>query len=156
MTTTMTIDAPTPAQILARQLGRPLTAVARLVFRQPDGALDESSGDVQLSFGDDVLVLGSAADGEALALSVGPWRDPFAEPLDADNRAFVARHGRWLMVDQRDREPWSALIGQPLRALQGLEGPRGVRVGVRLGFDSGEVDVLVDGDETAVAFRAGD
>jgi hypothetical protein len=76
-----------------------ITRVRRVhyVYR---GVPDTDFGPLELAFGDRVVLLDNAADGEALRVRRQAWEDPFAEPLSGENRAFVEESGKWTAFDR--------------------------------------------------------
>jgi len=89
-----------PAEIVASLCGAALVTRVRRVFYVFDDEVDREFGPVELTFSDGAAVVFDAgADGEALAVRRGAWRDPFAEPLSEANRSFVREHGKWTAFD---------------------------------------------------------
>lgn len=67
-------------------VGREITRVERLRY-ELGGVTDPEpeGGDVQLWFGDAVVRLRVASDGEAVRIVQTPWQDPFSDPLSSEN-----------------------------------------------------------------------
>jgi hypothetical protein len=116
--------------------------------RGPDG------GDVQLWFGDGVVRLGVASEGETLRIGDTPWRDPFAEPLSSENAEYVASHGKWTLVDVSDEEPFRELIGKCVTAVMPLTNRFGRFIGVQLVAGDSSLNVYVHADELHVSWGA--
>ncbi len=133
--------------------GRRVVRVQRLFYVLPDGVVQGDRGDVALTDSDQtVLRLGVGADGEALNVDEGPWRDPFGAPQSAANADFVDRRGKWVAFDLSDVPPYSRLLGLivSVEPVQLAEKVVGVALTTAAGAD---VQVTCNGDETWVRFR---
>jgi hypothetical protein len=117
------------------------------------GETELEGGDVQLWFGEAVVRLGSAGDGEALRIEEEPWEDPFAEPLSAENREYVASHGKWQLVDVSAEPFFADLIGTAVVEIAPLTSSSGKLVGVKLLVGTSEYDIVVEFDEVEVHRR---
>jgi hypothetical protein len=95
--------------------GREIVRVRRVNYVNPDGTRDISRGPIEVTFHDDVVLrLESGSDGASIRLRVGEWRDPFAEPLSADNRDFVQSSGKWDVFDVSSDPDYRTLIGKTI------------------------------------------
>ncbi len=137
---------------LRRALGRRVERCARIVYVVADEE-PANDGPLELGFvGGEVLLLDGASDGESLRISNEPWRDPFTEPLSAENREFVASHGAWRRQDVSSRWPYSSLVGKAVADLVLLQNQFGRVAGVRILFEGGDLWFYVAGDEARVAW----
>ncbi|MEV5817964.1 hypothetical protein ABUL04_01730 [Micromonospora harpali] len=141
---------------LAALLSSAIARVRRINYVQPGGLREGDEGPIELKLENGaVFRLESGSDGESLRLCVGEWRDPFAEPLSAENRVFVARSGKWVAFDVSRESGYQRLIGQQLRDLSLLvEG--GKIVGAELLFGAMALRVAVRADELLVELRDDD
>ena len=71
------------------------------------------------------MLMDVGADGEVMRVSDSSWRDPFAEPLSADNCSYVKRVGRWEAFDVTSEPPYKVLRGHPILAVESEPLPSG-------------------------------
>ncbi|WP_433687286.1 hypothetical protein ACQP0I_28680 [Micromonospora carbonacea] len=141
---------------LAALLTSPIARVRRINYVQPGGVREGSDGPIELKLENgSVFRLESGADGESLRLGVGEWCDPFAEPMSAENRDFVARSGKWVAFDVSRESGYRELVGQRVGDL-GLLVEFGKIVGAEFLFGSTTLRVSVHADELLVELRGGD
>jgi hypothetical protein len=83
---------------LSSHVGQPITKIERLRY-EFQGQTEVEGGDLQLWFGDAVVLLGVSGDGETIRVTEVSWQDPFEGPLAPENEEYVASHGKWRLVD---------------------------------------------------------
>jgi hypothetical protein len=103
----------TPLAALPVLERRMIARIRRLGFAAGDAvALDD--GPIELSFADGSVVLADAADDWTLRFYGSAWADPLAGVADGEERARLARRGRWFAVDVTAEDPWRALLNAPI------------------------------------------
>lgn len=128
-------------------VGQRITRVRRVhyVYR---GVPDTDFGPLELTFGGRVRLLENGADGEALRVREEAWEDPFAGPLNDENRAFVSKAGKWTAFDVSATGAYSTLIGGVLVRVEPVLADYGKVTGMILRTDRGGiVRVDVEADE---------
>lgn len=136
-----------PEAILARMIGRRVVAIeqAFYVFR---GAIDQAHCLLQMRLDNGVTVhFWTRADGETVRIVATPWDDPFAEPLSAENRAFVEQSGKWTLFDTSTTPEMAPLRGQRIRQVFLVYDQRGAKRGVQVETGAAVLTYLVSGDE---------
>jgi hypothetical protein len=83
---------------LADLVGSRITRVRRVhyVYR---GVPDTDFGPLELTFWQPVRPVRQRWRWRTLRVRATAWEDPFAEPLSAENRAFVEKSGKWAAFD---------------------------------------------------------
>lgn len=139
--------------LLATWSGRRLIGARRIRYVHPDGALS-ADGPLELSFdGSHTYLLDAGSDGETLRVLDGPWQDPFAPPLSAENIEFLEISGRWAAFDLTRQAPWEALLKSTIGAQSLKSGPESKLIGATLWAGPVVVDIQVDCDELVITLR---
>lgn len=118
------------------------------------GRQEHEGGDVQLWFDDGVLHMTVAADGETVRVEDGPWVDPFSGPRSLDNEAYVAKHGKWNLVNVSDEVPFSGLVGKTIEQVAPLTNRFGRIIGAQIVAGEVVFNVYVYADELIVTWGA--
>lgn len=100
-----------------------------------------------------VVLFDAGADGEALAVSRGAWRDPFAEPLSEVNRLFVREHGKWTAFDISAEPSPALIIGEPITGYEEIRAEDGKFTGVTLYSTRVGLSIETHADELKVMFE---
>lgn len=116
---------------LRKVTGLPLAQVRRIHYTV-NGTPDTDFGPMELTIGDRVFLIDNASDGEALRILTEAWHDPFAEPLSAVNREFVARSGKWCAYDVSGECEFSSLMGELLESVDPIFNSAGKITGLVL------------------------
>lgn len=92
-------------------VGREIARIRRLhyVFRDEVNTRD---GAIELTVSDGSVVMCDAAADWRLEFYGAAWVDPFREPLNESDRAYLELFGRWSAFDVTDQMPYSWLAGQ--------------------------------------------
>ena len=95
-------------------VGRAISRVRRLhyVFQ---GEVNASDGAIELTFSDGSVVLCDADTDWTLKFFGAAWVDPYHEPLNDSDRAYVERYGKWSAYDVTEQAPYSWLAGEIVR-----------------------------------------
>lgn len=131
---------------LQSAVGQPIRRVRRIHYTF-DGVADTEFGPVELTIGDQVFLIDNASDGETLRVLTEEWQDPFAEPMSPENRAFVARSGKWTAYDVSGDPEFAALTGDLLQNVEPISNSDGRITGVTLRTAGGgtvRLDVIAD------------
>lgn len=135
-------------------------SVARIrrVFYVFRGDVESDTGPVELGFDDGrFLLVDGHGDGERVRLGVDEWLDPFAvDDLDAVNRRFVEKHGKWTAFDVTDEPPYGRLAGAEVTSIRFLLSDRGRSVGVVVDTSGGSLVAEVECDDLRVEVRSSD
>ena len=144
------MTSPSPASSLQQLVGKPITGVRRIWYVHK-GAVNESSGPLEISFADGLaVVLDAGPDGEALSVSTDRWVDPFGSHLSPENERYVEVSGKWTAFDVAERPPYSGLVGAVLENVEPHVNPEGKLIGATLRAGRTVVRAEVAGDEIAV------
>ncbi len=124
----------------------------RRIFYVHRGDIDKTNGPIELSFDERApITFDSGSNGQDLA--VGPaWVDPFAEPLSAENRAFVEECGKWTAFDVSDEPLYRDLVGATVRDVSVSSTARGAVV-ARIVASAATISLDPDGDEMTVVIE---
>jgi hypothetical protein len=128
-------------------IGSRITRVRRIhyVYR---GVPDTDFGPLELTVGGRVVLLDNAADGETLRVRTQAWKDPFAEPMTGENRAFVEESGKWAAFDVSAQGAFATFIGDVLASVETVLADSGKVTGMILQTErGGVVRVDVEADE---------
>lgn len=128
-------------------IGSRITRVRRVhyVYR---GVPDTDFGPLELTFGDRVVLLDNASDGEELRIRTEPWEDPFVEPLSEEDRAFVETSGKWTVFDVSTAGAFASFTGDVLTSVEPVLAGTGKVTGMILRTSGGGVvRVDVEADE---------
>lgn len=138
--------------LLADVIGKEIAALSR-IFYVFKGTVETRWGPIEIRFSDgSAITLDSGADGEGLRVDER-WEDAFAEPLSDENRAFVARSGKWTAFDVSNEAPYRLLIGRAIKRIQPRVEPGGKITGARFYTDAGVIQADVVADELFVVVR---
>lgn len=140
-------------QILRNAIGRTVEAIKIILYRGPDGSVEDD--DVQVEYhlsGGVMLRLSGASDGESVCVQSDRWVDPFEEPLCATNRAYVATHGKWCSYGLAQSPFESTLPGQNVAEFLGLTNEFGTMAGIMLVAASESAWYYVETDEGKLGF----
>jgi hypothetical protein len=129
---------------LADVIGSRITRVRRVHYAYR-GVPDTDFGPLELTFGDRVVLLDNAADGETLRVRTEAWEDPFAGPLSVENRAFVEESGKWTVFDVSAQGAFATFIGDVLVGVEPVLAESGKVTGMILRTGGGGV-VRVDAE----------
>lgn len=144
-------DATVNAESLLKGcVGRTVMAARRIryVYR---GSIRNEHGTLELTFEDgSSICLDAGGDGETLAVTQGPWIDPFAEPLSEVNREFVDRSGKWSAFELSASEMLGQIIGQSVVEVDPRRGFMDKLVGIRFGLVSADLVAIAEADELHV------
>jgi hypothetical protein len=94
--------------------------------------------------------LDAGPDGESLAIRRSRWKDPFAEPLSLENRAFVERSGKWTAFDVSNDPLYRELVGQAVSSVEPLLTQTGKVKGATLFTSGGALRSEVEADDLKV------
>jgi hypothetical protein len=109
---------------------------------------DQSQCDLQMHLDNgDTVQFTTGSNGETVRIIAAPWDDPFAEPLSAENRAFVEQSGKWTLFDTSTTSEMAPLIGQRIDRVFSVHDKWGTMHGVRLILGSLVLTYAVTGDE---------
>jgi hypothetical protein len=132
---------------LIRAIGTPIRRVRRMHYVYSDQP-DTDFGPVELTVGEQLFLFDNEPDGESLRITGAAWIDPFAEPLSAENREFVARSGKWTAFDVSADRAWASLIGEVLSEVEPIVNSAHKMTGIILRTEHGGVVRLgVEADE---------
>lgn len=139
----------------ARKLvGKEIARIDR-IFYEFRGDVDAAHGALELHLSDgSVLLFGVASDGDSLRVEAGPWEDSFAEPMSEENRAFVAKHGKWCRHAVSTQERYRDLIGAVVNAVELLENQHRCKSGIALETGVRKLWLVVEADETNLYWGA--
>lgn len=147
-------SAEPPIAIVTSLCGTAVVTRVRRIFYVFDDEGDREYGPVERAFSDGTVVLFDAgADGEALAVSRGAWRDPFAEPLSEVNRLFVREHGKWTAFDISAEPSPALIIGEPITGYEEIRAEDGKFTGVTLYSTRVGLSIETHADELKVMFE---
>jgi hypothetical protein len=129
-------------------VGNRLTRVRRMYFVHGD-EVDRSEGGVELSFSSGHFVFGDAGpDGDSMAVSYEEWADPFAEPLNPENREFVETSGKHVAFDVSNEDPFENIIGGNVMDIFEMSGVTGKSIGYVFDVNGEMLAIWVNSDET--------
>lgn len=132
-------------------VGQRVARVRRGRYSLPVSDMDEG-GFLELTFvSGDVLLLDIGSDW-TLTAQAQAWNDPFTEPISAENRDFVERHGRWTAVDVSQGDA-RLLTGSSISSASLLTDDMADVVGVVLLADGVVVSATAWGGELFVEFN---
>jgi hypothetical protein len=105
--------------LLGRYVGCVVERIERLNYEFGGRLLNgpDDFGDLQLRFADGVVHFLGAGDGEHLLVSNEEWVDDFAPPLSEVNAEFVAKHGKWRLIDVSNERGYRDWIGKRLASV---------------------------------------
>lgn len=131
-------------------LGRIVASIRRVIFELA-GRSRTGNGPLELGFTDgNSLLFQPAPDGECLAVSVGPWTDPFTPPLSDENETFVKEHGKWTGLDISNKVPFNQIVGSKAEFVLPIRNLRNGVVGLEVSFSSVVLRAEVEADELIV------
>lgn len=100
--------------LLCRAIGDRVREMHRLFF-QWQGELDRRKGDLTLVYeSGKVFRFSGTPHGYGLRVDYDRWVDPFAEPLDEENRQWVEQCGKLVEVCVNEEDEWRSFIGRKL------------------------------------------
>jgi hypothetical protein len=123
---------------LIRAVGTPIRRVRRMHYVFNDQP-DTDFGPIELTLGEQPFLFDNEPDGESLRITDAAWIDPFAEPLSAENREFVARSGKWTALDVSTAKAWAGLIGEVLSEVEPIMDSAHKMTGIILRTEHGGV-----------------
>lgn len=136
-------------EIASQFVGRPITRIDRVVYEF--AGQRQEIGEVQISFGPDVLTLAVADNAETMRAVGGPWHDPFEGAID-ENLAYFTKYGRALLVDVSNDPRYRPLIGSSIQRVLPITNKFGRVIGVRLVAAESTMNVWVNADDVAVTW----
>lgn len=111
-------------------LGMRITRLRQACF-ELQGTTELGEGPLEVTFGDRVLLLTAAPDGEALRVERHEWLDPFDNPSGGrDNADYIREFGKRSAIDLGGT-PLGRVVGASLSRAQGLTRTRSFREGRR-------------------------
>jgi hypothetical protein len=140
-------------QSLSEMSGHQIRGFRRLAFVFNDEVLNEGAIEIFVDSGS-IYHLDSGSDGESLAVSLQPWRDPFEEPLSEEDRKVVAESGRWTARIIRAEDELGRLVGAQVLDVTPHLGLDGQVIGIVLKTSSGSLTAVVESDELIVEVSA--
>lgn len=133
-------------------IGATVTGIAR-IFYEYRGTTERADGPLELTLGERTVLLDGQSDGQRLRVRQEAWNDPFAEPLSAENHAWLAEHGKWVRVDCADQPEYADFIGRQIVACVLLrEDAFGSIAGLKISVAPRSLWFIVQGDESHVAW----
>jgi hypothetical protein len=126
--------------------GKIVAGIRRVCYVHSSSVSD--TGPLEITFEDGTsVVVDAGADGEKLALSAGPWMDPFREPLSEENRRFVETSGKWTLCELAAQDPLQRVLGHQIVRVDELQNSSHSVIGADLELDNLVLRLTVDSDE---------
>ena len=124
----------------------------RRVFYELRGEMNQTVGALELNLSEGrTLLLDAGPDGESLKLQEQAWEDPFAEErLTPENRAFIARSGKWTAVDVSDDPAYRPVLGGLILQANPILAETNKVVGLVLRTNCGDLRAEVEADDLYV------
>jgi len=142
------------AEVAKRVVGRTIHRIHRVLYIF-EGEIDWNDAALQLTFTDSsVLLLDGDSDGESLKMSLSPWRDAFSGKLDAENKAFIQKHGKWSLIDVSDMMPYHSLLGKAIDTVRPIFNPFGTLCGVQVSIGEHSLNFVVEADECHILWNS--
>ena len=139
--------------LLSHFIGARVQRIERLQYIYEHES-DPLQDDLQLWLDGNVVRLRAGSDGERLDVEVTAWDDPFPEPLDPRNAAYVASHGRFVLLDVSAHDDYAQLSGARLLGYEPRCLPSGKVTGMTLFFETATLHAFVEFDQLEVSWSA--
>lgn len=128
---------------LKSAVGRQIQKIARVQYVVRGELWPDESGPIEFEFADkSILLVETGPDEYSLRVQYERWNDPFEDPLDGVNRAFVAKSGKWTRFDVSGDPLYENLIGAVITDVALVQDPNGVVTGALV--SAGEHVIRVD------------
>ncbi|MCL1838585.1 MAG: hypothetical protein FWG47_04625 [Propionibacteriaceae bacterium] len=134
---------------LRESIGKSVAGVRRVHYVYREEIQQDVGGPLELTFTDGTTVVCDVGgDGETLAVANRAWVDPFAEPLSAENRAYVESYGKWTAFEGSGL--LDCAVGEQIVKVDELSNTHGTIVAARIHIAVLTILVWVECDELYV------